>query len=178
MTLTEKVVGWLFAISDALLLPVIVTLLFLLGWSVAMFGEFIGEAISRRKRRWLVLSALNDWQQDEIERIDTFVADLEIRVMKKLEGSQLILRLGPIFGLVGTLIPLGPALQSLAKGEMTTLAQNIHIAFATTVVGLIASAVAFVVLTVRKRWYAQDLNDVEQVLKLAKEGERNEIIAH
>lgn len=143
-----------------------------------MFGEFIGEAIRRRKRRWLVLSALNDWQQNEEEQLANFMADLEIRVMKKLEGAHLILRLGPIFGLVGTLIPLGPALQSLAKGEMATLAQKIHIAFATTVIGLIASAIAFVVLTVRRRWYAQDLNDVEQVLRLAKEGERNEVAAH
>ncbi len=176
--MTETIFGWLFAISSALLLPVILTLLFLLSWSVVMFGEFIGEAIRRRKRRWLVLSALNDWQQNEEEQLANFMADLEIRVMKKLEGAHLILRLGPIFGLVGTLIPLGPALQSLAKGEMATLAQKIHIAFATTVIGLIASAIAFVVLTVRRRWYAQDLNDVEQVLRLAKEGERNEVAAH
>ncbi len=173
--MTEIIVSWLFAISKALLLPVIVTLLLLLGWSVVMLGEFVGETISRRKGRWLVLLAVEYWQQNKEEQIDALLADLEIRVMKKLEGSQLVLRLGPVFGLVGTLIPLGPALQSLAKGEMATLAQNIHIAFATTVVGLIASAISFFVLTVRRRWYAQDLTDVGQVLRSAKAGERNEL---
>jgi biopolymer transport protein ExbB/TolQ len=175
--LTETIVGWLFAISNALLLPVILTLLLLLCWSVFILGEFVGEAIRRRKRRWLVLVALNDWEQGEETRLDTFLSELEIRVMKKLESCHLVLRLGPIFGLVGTLIPLGPALQSLARGDMETLARNIHIAFATTVVGLVSAAIAFVVLTVRKRWYAQDLTHVEKVLKAVRVGESNEVIA-
>lgn len=173
--MTKIIVSWLFAISNALLLPVIVTLLFLLGWSVIMLGEFVGESFVRRRRRWLILRAINDWQQKQ-ETVEAIMADLEIRIMKKLESAQLVLRLGPIFGLVGTLIPLGPALQNLAQGEMTALAQNIQIAFSTTVVGLIASAVAFVTLTVRRRWYAQDLTDVENVLKSVKEGERNEVL--
>ncbi|MCS6861272.1 MAG: MotA/TolQ/ExbB proton channel family protein [Abditibacteriales bacterium] len=175
MLKSEVVTSWLFAISNALLLPVIVILLLLLGWSIVLLGEFVGGAMRRRSRRWLVQSALDEWQQNGAVPIETFLAALEVRVMKRLESAQLILRLGPIFGLVGTLIPLGPALQSLARGEMVALVNDIRIAFATTVVGLIASAIAFVVLTVQRRWYAQDLTEVERLLRSTEVGERHEM---
>ncbi len=75
------------------------------------------------------------------------------RLDKRVEVTNLIAKLGPIFGLLGTLIPLGPGIVALGQGDTYTLSNSLLIAFDTTVAGLIAGAVAMVISTVRKKWY-------------------------
>ena len=58
---------------------------------------------------------------------------------------------------MGTLIPMGPALAGLASGDIASMAYNMQIAFATTVVGLVAGAVGFLTQQVKQRWYLQDM---------------------
>lgn len=41
-------------------------------------------------------------------------------------------QLGPILGLLGTLIPLGPGLAALGSGDIVTLAEALTVAFDTT----------------------------------------------
>ncbi len=60
--------------------------------------------------------------------------------------------MGPILGLMGTLIPMGPALVGLASGDIASMAYNMQVAFATTVVGLVVSAVGFVTQQMKERW--------------------------
>jgi biopolymer transport protein ExbB/TolQ len=64
---------------------------------------------------------------------------------------------------MGTLIPLSPALDGLAKGDVTKLSENLRVAFSVTVLGLLIGAVAFAISLVRDRLYAQDLSDLEYV---------------
>lgn len=75
------------------------------------------------------------------------------RVIKK---TDLIVKLGPVFGLLGTLTPLGPGIIALSTGDTTTLSQSLLVAFDTTVVGLICAAVCTCISQIRKRWYAKD----------------------
>ncbi|MDR2355157.1 MAG: MotA/TolQ/ExbB proton channel family protein [Clostridiales Family XIII bacterium] len=75
--------------------------------------------------------------------------------------SDLIARLGPIFGLLGTLIPLGPGIIALGRGDTHTLSLSLLMAFDTTIAGLISAAVAFVISAVRKRWYASYMASLE-----------------
>ena len=70
-----------------------------------------------------------------------------------------------MLGLMGTLIPLGPALIALSKGDVELLATNLITAFATTVLGLIVGGVGYVLSIVKKRWYLQDLSDMEYIAK-------------
>lgn len=63
-------------------------------------------------------------------------------------------KIGPMFGLMGTLIPLGPGIVALSSNDLTTLSNSLLIAFDTTVAGLIVAAVCYLVSKVRKRWYA------------------------
>ncbi|MGI6497415.1 MAG: MotA/TolQ/ExbB proton channel family protein [Oscillospiraceae bacterium] len=73
----------------------------------------------------------------------------------KITGvTDLIAKLGPMLGLLGTLIPLGPGLIALGQGDTYTLSTSLLSAFDTTVAGLACAAVAHVVSTVRRRWYA------------------------
>ncbi|MDR2088568.1 MAG: MotA/TolQ/ExbB proton channel family protein [Clostridiales Family XIII bacterium] len=79
--------------------------------------------------------------------------------------SDLIVRLGPMFGLLGTLIPLGPGIIALGRGDTYTLSRSLLVAFDTTVAGLIAAAVAFVISGIRKRWYAEYAASLEMALE-------------
>lgn len=74
---------------------------------------------------------------------------------KRLERGDLLARCGPILGLMGTLIPLGPGLNALGAGNIDILATALSVAFDTTVVGLLVGLVAFVVSRLRRRWYDQ-----------------------
>ncbi|MDE7077919.1 MAG: MotA/TolQ/ExbB proton channel family protein, partial [Alistipes sp.] len=72
-------------------------------------------------------------------------------------------------GLMGTLIPMGPALVGLAAGDIASMAYNMQVAFATTVVGLFASAVGFITQQIKQRWYLQGMTDLEFVAGLLNE---------
>jgi biopolymer transport protein ExbB/TolQ len=76
----------------------------------------------------------------------------------------MLVRFGPALGLMGTLIPLSPALDGLAKGDVSQLSENLRVAFSVTVLGLLIGALAFSISLVRDRLYAQDLSDLEYVV--------------
>lgn len=67
--------------------------------------------------------------------------------------SELLARLAPMLGLLGTLIPLGPGVIALGQGDTYTLSTSLLTAFDTTIAGLVAAAFAIVVSNIRRRWY-------------------------
>ena len=73
------------------------------------------------------------------------------------------MRAGPALGLMGTLIPLSPALTGLANGNTAQLSHDLRIAFSVTVVGLLIGAIAFALSLSRDRMYGQDLSDLEYI---------------
>jgi biopolymer transport protein ExbB/TolQ len=103
---------------------------------------------------------------DELVRADLVkrLNDTEFAAARRLERTRVLVRLGPMLGLMGTLIPISPALVGLAQGDVQALADNLVIAFSTTVVGLLVGGVAYLVSTVRDRHYTQDISDIEYVL--------------
>ena len=74
---------------------------------------------------------------------------------RRLETTDLLTRSGPILGLMGTLIPLGPGLTAMGNGNIDILATALTVAFDTTVVGLLIGLVAYSVGRVRRRWYEE-----------------------
>lgn len=87
----------------------------------------------------------------------------ETRLIKKTNKTDILVRVGPSLGLLGTLIPLGPGLAALGTGDIATLAQSLTIAFDTTVTGLTVGAVAYLISKYKKQWYEAELIDVETV---------------
>ena len=87
--------------------------------------------------------------------------------------TDLIARLAPMFGLLGTLIPLGPGIIALGRGDTYTLSTSLLTAFDTTAAGLLAAAVAVVISAVRKKWYANYMSALEMsmecILEVTKE---------
>ena len=88
--------------------------------------------------------------------------------------SELLARLAPMLGLLGTLIPLGPGIIALGQGDTYTLSTSLLTAFDTTIAGLVAAAFAIVVSSIRRRWYREYGSLLEalctEVLELTKKG--------
>ena len=80
---------------------------------------------------------------------------------KKIERTDIVTKIGPTLGLMGTLIPMGPGLAALGAGDVNTLANAIIVAFDTTVVGIGSGAVAYFVSKIRRRWYEEYLSDLD-----------------
>lgn len=83
------------------------------------------------------------------------IEEEEVIMAKSLEKVDIVTRIGPTLGLMGTLIPMGPGLAALGSGDVTTLANAIIVAFDTTVVGIGSGAVAYVISKIRRRWYEE-----------------------
>jgi len=96
--------------------------------------------------------------------------EYEFFTVKRLERTRILVRVGPMLGLMGTLIPLSPALIGLASGNTTQLADNLTTAFSVTVIGLLIGGIAFVISIVRDRMYSQDISDMEYLLELLEGG--------
>lgn len=107
---------------------------------------------------------------DAGERIPKRVAEFDYRSLRRLERTRILVRAGPALGLMGTLIPLSPALAGLARGDVDQLTRDLRVAFSVTVAGLLIGMIAFGISLVRDRLYAQDYSDVEYVMaSLAKQ---------
>jgi biopolymer transport protein ExbB/TolQ len=94
-------------------------------------------------------------------QLNKALADFDFDSQRRLGRTRVLVRAGPALGLMGTLIPLSPALTGLANGNTAALAQNLRIAFSVTVVGLLIGAVAFALSLSRDRMYSQDLSDLQ-----------------
>ncbi|MFV0397217.1 MAG: MotA/TolQ/ExbB proton channel family protein, partial [Bacteroidales bacterium] len=171
MELITNVLYWL---STGLMIPVTVFLLFFFVRSLIMIGGFYGNYISRTKVNSKINRAIEEISVNEfidnlsvyentksslvtiLQRVktnrdkqvmlDKIVGDYEIIADKELSKSKLLVKIGPMLGLMGTLIPMGPALVGLATGDVSSMASNMQVAFATTVVGIIIGAVGFITL--------------------------------
>jgi biopolymer transport protein ExbB/TolQ len=100
---------------------------------------------------------------DAETRIAKRLAEYDYRSLRRLERTRILVRMGPALGLMGTLIPLSPALAGLADGDVAALTENLRVAFSVTVAGLLIGAIAFAISLIRDRLYAQDYSDVEYI---------------
>lgn len=87
----------------------------------------------------------------------------ETKLIKSTNKTDVLVRVGPILGLLGTLIPLGPGLAALGSGNIVTLAEALTVAFDTTVTGLVIGALAYLVSKFKKQWYESDLIVLETI---------------
>lgn len=195
MNIISDILYW---ISTGLLVPDIVLLIVLFGSALLLVGSFYGQYLSIRKTEALLRNELNALTPATVmeladklpekssslvisyirqvlqahespAQIQRLLANFEIAADKDLAISKTLTKLGPILGLMGTLIPMGPALAGLASGDIASMVYNMQIAFATTVVGLVAGAVGFLTQQVKQRWYLQDMTNLEFLSELLNE---------
>ncbi|WP_405320673.1 MotA/TolQ/ExbB proton channel family protein [Methanobrevibacter thaueri] len=88
----------------------------------------------------------------------------EEKTMNSLQKTDIITRIGPTLGLMGTLIPMGPGLAALGAGDINTLATSLTVAFNTTIVGIGSGALCYVIGKVRSGWYDRYLSDLDALI--------------
>jgi biopolymer transport protein ExbB/TolQ len=81
-----------------------------------------------------------------------------------LRVTDTIVKLGPMAGLLGTLIPLGPGLIAMGQGDTYTLSLSLRTAFDTTIAGLAAAAAAYVISGIRRHWYENYMTLLETLM--------------
>jgi biopolymer transport protein ExbB/TolQ len=92
------------------------------------------------------------------------VEDETLSASKKLEKTDIVAKIAPAVGLMGTLIPLGPGLTALGAGDIQSLAQHLLTAFDAAVLGMASAALAFVTSKIRRRWYEEDISNIETMV--------------
>lgn len=191
----------LFWISNGLLVPVVVGLLYFFVNSILLLGIFFNQYLTHSKQTKLLKKTLDSLRADDMEKLkveagklpqsnftdflrniieapskaysNRMLADYEVRADAELGKYKLLTKFGPILGLMGTLIPMGPALAGLATGDVASMAYNMQIAFATTVVGLFVGAIGYVLLQIKQRWFVADLADLEFIADLKEQNTSN-----
>ncbi len=129
-----------------LLVPTIALLLTLVAIAIWETGLALGERFGglERLRRSGGIEAIEHYGRRRIERVD------------------ILARIAPMLGLMGTLIPLGPGIAALGRGEFEILARAVSVAFDTTVIGLAVGVLGFVLGRIRRRWYDRVIADLER----------------
>lgn len=187
----------LFWISNGLLVPTIVLLILCFLRALLLVGSFFSLFMTQRKNAQTLRQELDALTPETLatlgERLPTentavlnyyrlLLAQLDSpaqteRVLSQFEDyvendlslPRTLGKMGPILGLMGTLIPMGPALVGLSTGDVASMAYNMQVAFATTVVGLVIGAIGTLVLQAKKRWAAQDFANMEFIAALKAE---------
>lgn len=132
--------------------------------SVDEMKTIISEAMIPKSQKRVLdqIASSSDLTQDSrIALARKYLENEEDKTEKSLEKTDIITRIGPTLGLMGTLIPMGPGLAALGTGDVNTLSQAIIVAFDTTVVGIGAGAIAYFVSKVRRRWYEEYLSNLD-----------------
>lgn len=176
----------MFWISNSLLVPVMVGLVLLFLLSLVMIGNLLAEQRKQRQKEALYEKLFRDLgsstklqqlhqalgnapQKRFFEEValalfgatqaqrDLLIGNYELRQQKSNTQGKLLAKSGPILGLMGTLIPMGPALVDLSTGEVAGMAYNMQVAFATTVLGMFSAAVGYFYLQLITRYQHKDL---------------------
>lgn len=185
----------LFVISNSLLIPDILFLIILFIRSLILVGGFYNSFMQRRRMNALLgdVRALNagnlselsgrlpksnrspfiDYLDDLLTRegltedyANYIISSYENVCEKDLSLSKLLTKVGPVLGLVGTLIAMSPALVGLSSGDIGAMAYNMQVVFATTVVGLVISLAGLVTLQYKQRWYTKDVALLDYISSL------------
>ncbi|MBD5241369.1 MAG: MotA/TolQ/ExbB proton channel family protein [Barnesiella sp.] len=191
MNLISNILYW---ISTGLLVPVIVLLIYFFIRALILIGAFFSQYMIERKTAVLLQEKITNAHPTQIleniealpdsgtalinkylkdvasakgneARMQLIVSEYEMAAEKNIAGSKILTKMGPILGLMGTLIPMGPALVGLATGDIASMAYNMQVAFATTVVGLVVSAIGFVTQQARERWATRNLVVLDYVVQ-------------
>lgn len=185
----------LFLVSDSLLIPDIIVLLVLFVRALFLVGSFYNQYITKYKNERQLSPILNQLTPERMEELqaalpekdnslyikylrailarpaddtyaDYMITNFENDAEKDVVTSKLLAKVGPVLGLIGTLIAMSPALTGLSQGDISKMASNMQVVFATTVVGLVVSLVGLVTLQFKQRWYAKEVNQLDYITRI------------
>lgn len=146
----------LYDVSGLFLIPVLVVLCAMFVYALFALGAFLLELALRTAGR----AGPGPLSRHARAHPQAGQEALELRVLRLLEPLRIVSRVAPMLGLVATMIPMGPALVAVAAGNAKGMAENLVVAFSAVVIALLAAAMAFTTLSVRRRWLLMELHEL------------------
>ena len=160
----------LFGIANILLIPdVIMLILFFIRSFILLATTSLQYANRRRDGHGSLYAKYRDLlygQEPSEAYADYLAAQMEAEAAKDVNLSRLLTKLGPVLGLIGTLISMSPALVGLSTGDISGMAYNMQVVFSATVVGLVISVIGLFTQQLKSRWHQQDISRLEYVSSL------------
>ena len=174
----------MYQLSDFFMAPVLCLIALLFIYSLFATGQFFSQTMQRRRHYKSFLQLLNSkLGRDPALKLNGYPMaslanempnisqdQLDVAALKELEGVRNVSRLAPMLGLIATMIPMGPALKSLADGNIQGISENLIVAFSAVIFGLIIASITFWIASVKKRWMVEEL--VALMPLINKEGEK------
>lgn len=168
----------MYQLSDFFMAPVIILLVLLFAYSLFALGEFIIQAWQRKQRRMTFSDAirkplgegnnldLKGYPLAELAHSHPKISkdQLDVAALEILQGVRTVSRLAPMLGLIATMIPMGPALKSLADGNVQGISENLIVAFSAVIFGLVIASITFWIATEKKKWLAKELVAISPLL--------------
>lgn len=172
----------MYELSDFFMAPVLILLVFLFAYSLFVLGSFFCQIWQRKVEKKMVslvtrapldsplarsTRVLKGYTLISLaQRKPNITADeLDVAALENLEGVRTVSRLAPMLGLIATMIPMGPALKSLADGDIQGISENLIVAFSAVIFGLVIASITFWVASVKKRWLATEIIALTPLLR-------------
>jgi biopolymer transport protein ExbB/TolQ len=159
MTESSAIELIMYQIGQLFLLPVLALVALMFAYALYALGMFAVQTVQRRKRG-ASLAGFPLLAYRRVKPGATF-DELDLHAHKLLEPARLASRIAPMLGLVGTMIPMGPALKSLADGNLAQVSGNLTVAFSVVIIALIAASITYWISNVRRRWLAEELLEIQ-----------------
>ena len=173
----HQIESLMYQLSDFFMAPVLILLVLLFAYSLYALGTFSANALQRRKN--LAALQLIKQKRTNTQKIASGTPkiscagypliglwvrtpelsrdELDVAAFEQLEGVRTVSRIAPMLGLIATMVPMGPALKSLADGNIQGISENLIVAFSAVIFGLVIASITFWIASVRKRWLAREL---------------------
>ena len=168
-------------LTNLFIYPVILLLIFGMAYALYSLGNMLVESFQRKGKIKSInnlkepdqdfsrYQGIQEWKkQVDLEPSASYwqLHDrTEVLLKKRINRVRTWVKLGPTIGLIGTLIPLGSALSSLANNNFKQLAESGTHSIGATVMGLTIGALCMIVVTHYERWYAIDLAEVRHAIE-------------
>ena len=163
----ETISQVLFWVANSLLIPDILLLLLLFIRALLLVGGIYNQYMAKRKNDKRLNDLIKNLTPDKVDDLrkalpakdnslyirylrdlltnpasqdyaDYLISNFENDAEKDVILSKLLTKIGPVLGLIGTLIAMSPALVGLSTGDIAGMSYNMQVVFATTVVGLVS----------------------------------------
>ncbi|NVJ70581.1 MAG: MotA/TolQ/ExbB proton channel family protein [Alphaproteobacteria bacterium] len=179
----------MYQVSDLFLAPVLILLVLLFFYSLYALGAFLMQAVQRRRGSYAFQTLLIRGVHSEgavapkgyplaataVARSAITKDELDVAALGEMEGVRMVSRVAPMLGLIATMVPMGPALKSLSNGDVQGISENLIVAFAAVIFGLVIASITFFIASTKKKWLAQELVALTPHLHAANNGGHTKI---
>ena len=162
----------MYQLSAWFMAPVLIAISVLFLYCLSSLGGFAAQWWQRQKNSQHYVAATQDKEIAQTtlagyplmtyakQHPSATMEKLDVMALKQLEVLRITTRIAPMLGLIGTMIPMAPALKSLSNGNVQGISESLIIAFSVVIFGMVIASTSFWIASVKKRWLATELVDI------------------